>query len=96
MDKLLKIVGAIWPTIGLGAGITKRRAAAAGSLTSPAPPKEDPSIEVRLQRLEELKSHGLIRQEEYESIRAAILREVGFAALSRGRLRATGVARTVQ
>lgn len=61
---------------GIGAGISKKRAAASQSISPTSSLKTTSSVEARLQKLEDLKSRGVIRPEEYEAHRADILREV--------------------
>jgi hypothetical protein len=61
---------------GIGAGISKKRAATSQSSPSTSLPKGNASIEARLQQLEDLKDRGVIRPEEYEARRADILREL--------------------
>jgi hypothetical protein len=61
---------------GIGAGIAKRTAAAIVPAAAAPAQIPKPSIEERLKQLENMRAQGLIRPDEYEARRAAILREV--------------------
>ena len=76
LQDILKFVLVGLVVYGIGAGIAKRNAAAIAPAAAAPAQIPKPSIEERLKQLENMRAQGLIRPDEYEARRAAILREV--------------------